>query len=64
MTTITGITVSELIQKTGKSRSAIESWISRNGVKPITGELLYPPDTLDKIREAKRGRPPRKKPDK
>jgi hypothetical protein len=62
MTTITGITVSELIQKTGKNRSAIESWLSRNGVKPIIGELLYPPDTLDKIREAKRGRPPKPKP--
>jgi hypothetical protein len=62
MTTITGITVAELIQKTDKSRSAIESWISRSGVKPITEELLYPLDTLDKIREAKRSRP--KKPEK
>jgi hypothetical protein len=62
MTTITGITVSELIQKTGKSRSAIESWISRNGVKPLIGELLYPLDTLDKIQEAKRGRPSKPKP--
>jgi hypothetical protein len=57
MTSITGYTVSELIEKSGKTRSAIESWISRNGVKPIIGELLYPPDTLDRIREASRGRP-------
>jgi hypothetical protein len=62
MTTITGISVSELIQKTGKSRSAIESWISRNGVKPLNPELLYPPDTLERIKKAKRGRP--KNPDK
>jgi hypothetical protein len=60
MTTITGITVSELIQKTGKSRSAIESWISRNGVKPINPELLYPLDTLERILAAKRGRPANK----
>jgi hypothetical protein len=57
MSTITGITISELIQKTGKSRSAVESWISRNGVKPIIGELLYPPETLELIQKAKRGRP-------
>jgi hypothetical protein len=61
MVTITGITISELIQKTGKSRSAVESWISRNGVKPTIGELLYPPDTLTRLKEARRGRPKKTK---
>ena len=59
--TITGYTVSDLMEKTGKSRSAVESWLSIHKIKPVIGELLYPPETLDKIREAKRGRPKKPK---
>jgi hypothetical protein len=60
--TITGYTISELIKKTGKSRSAVESFISRHEVEPIIGELLYPPKTLDLLINAKRGRPAKNPP--
>jgi hypothetical protein len=55
--TITGITVSELMEKTGKTRHAIESLISRHKIKPVIGEFLYPPETLGLIQNASRGRP-------
>jgi hypothetical protein len=58
--TITGYTVSELIKKSGKSRSAVESFISRHEIEPIIGELLYPPSTLDLLINTKRGRPSKK----
>ena len=57
MTSISGYTVSELMEKTGKSRSAVESWISLHKVKPIINEFLYPPETLERLLAAKRGRP-------
>jgi hypothetical protein len=57
--TITGYTVSELIKKSGKSRSAVESFISRHEIEPVVGELLYPPNTLDLLIKTKRGRPPK-----
>jgi hypothetical protein len=57
MTSISGYTVSELMEMTGKSRSAVESWLSLHKVKPIIGELLYPPEVLELIANAKRGRP-------
>jgi hypothetical protein len=59
-----GYTVSELMKKTGKARHAIESWLSRHNIKPLSYEAIYPLDTLEKIMEAKRGRPPKQKPDK
>jgi hypothetical protein len=59
--TITGITISEIVKKSKKSRHAVEAWLSRHDVKPIIGEFLYPLETLDKIMEARRGRPPKPK---
>ena len=61
--TIKGYTASELAEKTGKTRHAVESWLSLHKIKPILNEVLYPPDTLDKIKSAKRGRPRKSKPD-
>ena len=55
--TIEGITISELMKETGKSRRAIETWISNHKIKPVIPEFLYPLNTLDKIKEARRGRP-------
>jgi hypothetical protein len=52
-----GYTVSELAELTGKTRHAVESWLSDHKIKPLSYEAIYPPDTLDKIREVKRGRP-------
>ena len=56
-----GYTVSELMEKTGKSRSAVESWLSLHKIKPLSYEAIYPLDTLDKLKEAKRGRPKKAK---
>jgi hypothetical protein len=52
-----GITISEMVEATGLRKNTIEVRIHRLGIKPLTYEALYPPDTLEKIREAKRGRP-------
>jgi hypothetical protein len=54
-----GYTASQLAELTGKTRHAIESWLSLHKIKPLS-EAMYPPDTLNKIREAKRGRPAKK----
>ena len=59
--TIKGITLSELVAETGKSRHAIEQWLFNHGIEPIFSGSVYPPDTLDKLREARRGRPPKPK---
>jgi hypothetical protein len=58
LTKTEGYTASQLADLTGKTRHAIESWLSLHKIKPLS-EALYPPDTLDKLREAKRGRPPK-----
>jgi hypothetical protein len=58
--TIEGITISDMVKKLGLPRHTIENRLSRAGIKPVVPEFLYPPDTIDKIREAKRGRPAKK----
>jgi len=52
-----GYTVSELMEKSGKTRSAVESWLSIHKIKPLSYEAIYPPDILDRLIAAKRGRP-------
>jgi hypothetical protein len=52
-----GYTVSELMEKTGKTRSAIESLISLHKIKPLSYEAVYPLETLNLIKNARRGRP-------
>jgi len=56
-TKIEGFAVSQLAKLSNKTRHAVEEWLSNNGVKPVIPELLYPPDTLDKLLAAKVGRP-------
>jgi hypothetical protein len=53
---IEGYTASHLAELTGKTRHAIEQWLSSHDVKPLS-EALYPPETLEAIKSAKRGRP-------
>jgi hypothetical protein len=53
---IEGYTASQLAELTGKTRHAVESWLSLHKIKPLS-EALYPADTIDKIRAARRGRP-------
>jgi hypothetical protein len=60
-TKIEGYTTSQLAKLTRKTRHAIESWLSLHKIKPLS-EAVYPLDTLDRIREASRGRPKKPKP--
>jgi IS30 family transposase len=64
MDIIQGITISEMAKELNAPRHTIETRLIRAGIKPITYEALYPSDTLEKIKNAKRGRPPKSpKPD-
>jgi hypothetical protein len=59
---VEGITISEMAEKLGIPKHTVETRLSRAGIEPVFYGSLYSPDTLEKIREASRGRP-RKKPD-
>jgi len=57
---VEGYTVSELMEKTKKTRSAVESWISLHKIKPLSYEARYPLEVLDLLLKAKVGRPAKK----
>ena len=61
LTKIEGYTATQLAQLAKKTRHAVEAWLSYNGVKPVINELLYPPETLDALLNAKVGRPRKQK---
>jgi hypothetical protein len=64
MITITGYSIAELMEKTGKKRNTIEALLAIHKVKPVLSGYLYPPEALELIANAKRGRPAKKpKPD-
>jgi hypothetical protein len=58
-----GITISEIVKKTGLRRNTVEVRLHRLGIKPIVKEIRiihearYPDDTLEKIEGIKMGRP-------
>jgi hypothetical protein len=54
-----GVTISEMVEATGLRKNTIEVRIHRLGIKPLSYEAIYPPDTLERIKEVKRGRPPK-----
>ncbi|MDR0760895.1 MAG: hypothetical protein LBF74_12450 [Treponema sp.] len=53
-------TVTELMKKSKKSRGAVESFISRHGIKPLSYEAIYPSDILELLFASKRGRSAKK----
>ena len=58
-----GYTVTELMELTGKKRSAIRQDIHVYKIKPIVPEFIYPKESLKIIQNApKRGRPRKPKP--
>jgi hypothetical protein len=63
MDIIKGVTISEMAKELGLNRHTVENRLIRAGIKPLTYEALYPPDTLEKIREVSRGRPAKKSKD-
>jgi hypothetical protein len=58
-----GWTVREMAAELKIPEHTVQVRVSRAGIKPITREAIYPPDTLDRIRDAPMGRPPRAKPE-
>jgi transcriptional regulator with XRE-family HTH domain len=56
-----GYTLKELAKELGISEHTAHMRVSRAGIEPLFRGAIYPPDTLDRIREAPMGRPPKKK---
>jgi hypothetical protein len=54
-----GLTISEMAKELGIKPHSVTVRLNRAGIKPMTNEALYSPDTLDKIKGSKRGRPPK-----
>ena len=54
---IEGYTVTQLAKLSKKTRHTVESWLSYNEVKPIINQILYPVETMDRLKNAKVGRP-------
>jgi hypothetical protein len=54
-----GLTLTEICAALKIKRKAAEMRLFRAGIKPLTIEALYPPDTIERIGSAKRGRPPK-----
>jgi transcriptional regulator with XRE-family HTH domain len=58
-----GWTLAELAEKLGIPENTVTQRLHVKGIEPLFRGAIYPPDTLERIREAPMGRPP-KKPDK
>ena len=63
---VKGWTLDELAKELNLSKNTTQKRIEYKGIEPFFTGSLYPPDTLDKIKDAKVGRPkkPTPKPDK
>jgi transcriptional regulator with XRE-family HTH domain len=59
-----GYTLKELAEALGIPEHTAHMRLTRKGIEPVFRGAIYPPDTLDRIREAPMGRPPKAKPDK
>jgi hypothetical protein len=58
-----GWTIREMALELGIPPNTVKQRVFQAGIRPITREAIYPPDTLDRIREAPMGRPPKAKPE-
>jgi len=58
-----GWTLEELAEKLHMSKNSIQKRIERADIQPSFSGSLYPPDTFDKIKAVKMGRPPKAKPE-
>ena len=58
-----GITITEMVEKTGLNPKTIHSRLRILGIKPITKEAIYEPSALTALEEMRPvGRPPKPKP--
>ena len=61
---MSGYTISELANALGIKPNAVRQRLFVAGIKPIVEEKIYPPETLEKIRNVPgKGRPKKSKPD-
>jgi hypothetical protein len=58
---VKGWTLEELSKALGIPENTVNVRIFRTGIEPLFRGAIYPPDTLDRIREAPMGRPPKAK---
>ena len=56
-----GWTLDELAEKLNLSKNTTQKRIKYKGIEPFFTGSIYPPDTLEKIQDAKVGRPPKAK---
>jgi hypothetical protein len=55
-----GLTISEMATILGIKPHSVTVRLNRAGIKPVTQEALYALSALEVIKDAKRGRPPKK----
>jgi hypothetical protein len=60
---IKGWSLTELSEKLEIPENTVQQRLHRAGIEPVFRGSLYPPDTLDRIREAPMGRPPKARPE-
>jgi transcriptional regulator with XRE-family HTH domain len=58
-----GWTLAELSKELGITENTVTQRIHVKGIEPLFRGSIYPPDTLDRIRKAPMGRPPKAKPE-
>jgi predicted ArsR family transcriptional regulator len=62
---VNGLTITELSKELGIKPNAVRQRLFVAGIRPIVVEKIYPPETLEIIRDVRgKGRPPKDKPDK
>jgi hypothetical protein len=54
---IEGLTIMEMAEILELPYKTVQKRLERSGIQPITTGTIYPKEALEKIREAKRGRP-------
>jgi predicted ArsR family transcriptional regulator len=54
---MTGVTLTEIAEALGIQKKAVEKRLQTAGIKPLTREAIYPPETIDRIRNIHMGRP-------
>jgi hypothetical protein len=56
-----GLTINEMCEALNLPFKTVEARIQRAGIKPLTRQAVYPPDTLEIIKNIKMGRPKKPK---
>jgi predicted ArsR family transcriptional regulator len=57
MIKMNGVTLTEIAEALGIEKKAVEKRLQTAGIKPLTREATYPPDTIERLRNVRMGRP-------